>query len=136
LAGSRRKADGQALTKVRGATVDRSEKVPGPSPNPSSNLVMADVAIWMGSYVVRRMVERSLLSGRYGKGLAKDIVRNRSVRQRLATMVIARFATASVPGAALVTTGMAAKVLLDRSKARHATEHEGDHELIKQSRGE
>jgi hypothetical protein len=126
----------RALTRLRGNAVNRSEKVPGPSPDPSSNLVMADVAIWMGSYLVRRMVERRFLSGRYGKQIAKDIVRNRSIGQRLATMAIARFATGSLPGAAIVTSGMAAKVLMDRSKARHVAQVEGDVELLHQARGE
>ncbi len=121
---------------ARGRGIDRAKKVPGPSPDPSSNLVLADVAIWMGSYLVRRLVEHSFLSERYGKQTAKAIVRNRSIRQRVATMAIARLGTSGLPGAALVTCGMAAKVLFDRSKARRLAQAEGDRELLEQARGE
>lgn len=136
MARTSKTASRKAMTRPRKSGLDRSAKVPGPSPDPSSNLVLADVAIWMGSYMVRRMVERSFLSGRYGKQTAKAIVQNRSIRQKVTTMVIARLGTSGLPGAALVTTGMATKVLLDRSKARRLAQAEGDQELLDQARGD
>jgi hypothetical protein len=85
---------------------------------------------------MRRAIERSFLKGRYGKDTARNIVKNRSLRQTIASAAIARFATGSLPGAAIVTTGMAAKVLLDRSRARRHAEAEGDIKLLDQARGE
>ena len=123
------------MKRLRHGGVDRSRDVPGPTPDPSSNLIMADVLMRMGSYVLRRALERNILKGRYGKDTARQIVKNRSIKQTLASAAIARLATGSLPGAAIVTTGMAAKVLLDRSRARHRAEREGDSELLDQARG-
>lgn len=97
---------------------------------------MADVAMRMGLYLMRRAIQRSFLKGRYGKENAKDIIKNRSIAQTLASVAIARFATGSLPGAAVVTTGMAAKILMDRSKARRSAEAAGDEKLLEQARGE
>lgn len=131
-----KRASRRALARLRRGPLDRSAGVPGPSPDPSSNLVMADVAMRMGSYIVRRAIERSFLKGRYGKQTARDIVKNRTIVQTLTSAAIARFATGSLPGAAIVTTGMAAKVLLDRSRARRRAEAEGDARLLEQAEGD
>ncbi len=120
----------------RGSQVDRSDDIPGPSPDPASNLIMADVAMRMGSYLMRRAIQRSFLKGRYGKDTAKNIVKNRSLAQTLTSVAVARIATGSLPGAALVTTGMGLKVLMDRSRARRSAEAEGDQDLLEQARGE
>ena len=124
------------MTRLRGKRVDKSADVPGPSPDPSSNIILADVAMRMGSYLLRGAVERSFLKGRYGKQTAKHIVKNRGIGQTLASVAIAKFATRSVPGAVIVTGGMAAKVLLDQRKARRSARREGDKELLEQARGE
>ena len=116
--------------------IDRSEDIPGLSPSPASNLVMADVAMRMGAYLVRRAVQRGFLKSRYGKDNARNIVENRSLVQTLTSVAIARLATSSLPGAAFVTTGMAAKILLDRSRARRLARVEGDRELLEQARDE
>ena len=123
------------MKRLRHNGVNKSREVPGPTPDPSSNLVMADVLMRMTSYVMRRALERNFLKGRYGKDTARQIVKNRSIKQTLASAAIARLATGSLPGAAIVTTGMAAKILLDRSKARHHAAREGDSELLEQARG-
>jgi len=96
---------------------------------------MADVVMRMSSYVMRRALERNFLKGRYGKDAARKIVKNRSIKQTLVSAAIARLATGSLPGAAIVSTGMVAKILLDRSKARHHAKREGDAELLEQAQG-
>lgn len=126
----------RALRRLRGGKAGDSTQVPGPSPDPSSNIIMTDVATRMGTYVLRRAMERGLLKGRYGKETAKNIVKNRSIGQTLASVMIARFAARSVPGAVIVTGGMAAKVLLDRSRSRRRARGEGDKELLEQARDE
>ena len=97
---------------------------------------MTDVAMRMGSYLMRRALERNLLKGRYGKDTARRIVKNRSIKKTIASAAIARLATGSLPGAAIVSTGMAAKILLDRSRARREAMLEGDSELLDQAAGE
>ena len=108
-------------------------KVPGPTQNPASNLLLADIVMRMGSYLVRKGVERTFLRGRYGKETAKDIVGNRSISQTLTAVAIAKFGTKSVPGALVVGTGLIAKTLYERSRSRRQARAEGDAELLEQA---
>lgn len=120
----------------KGKSGDPGAKVPGPSDNPATNLMLADIAMRMGSYVLRRLTERAFLRGRYGKDTAKDIVQNRSLGRSLASVAVAKFGTRSLPGAAIVGTGLVAKLLIERSRSRHEAQAEGDTTLIAQSEGE
>lgn len=115
------------------ALPDVAEDVPGPSPNPVTNIILADIVMRMGSYLLRDGVERAFLTGRYGRGTAKQIVRNRTVTQSLAAVAIAKLGTKSLPGAALVGAGLLAKTLFDRSQARRRMQAEGDAALISQA---
>ncbi|WP_284126211.1 hypothetical protein [Parerythrobacter aestuarii] len=90
----------------------------GNAPDPATNLIMADIALRAGSYLLRSAVERSMLRGRYGKDVAKDVLQNRSVKQNLAAFAAAKVATRSVPGAAIVGGGIALKKLFDLSQQR------------------
>lgn len=130
------KAVRKSLRKSRKARGKRTDGVPGPSDNPATNLMMADVAIRAGSYIVRRSIEKGFLRGRYGKETAKDIVRNKTLGQTLVSFALARVATRNVPGAILVGGGALLKTLHDRRKSKRHNKHEGDRELIKQARDE
>lgn len=114
----------------------RSEGIPGPTENPATNFLMADMVIRAGSYLARRGVEKRLLAGRYGKETAKEIVANKTLKQTLISLVLARVATNSVPGAIVVGGGALAKTLLARRRSRHKAKLEGDAALIDQARGE
>ena len=111
-----------------------AEEVAGPSPNPATNLLIADVVMRMGSYVLRHGVERAFLTGRYGRNTAKEIVSGRTAKQSLAAIAIAKFGTNSLPGAALVGVGLVAKTLFDRSQSRRRAQIEGDAKLIEQAK--
>jgi hypothetical protein len=111
-----------------------ADEVAGPSPNPATNLLLADVVVRMGSYVMRYGIERAFLAGRYGKGTAKEIVKGRTIPQSLVAVAIAKLGTRSLPGAALVGAGLVAKTLLDRSRSRRGAQIEGDVKLIKQAK--
>lgn len=115
--------------------VKPTEGIPGPSNNPATNFLLADVAIRAGGYLARRGVEKGLLAGRYGKGAAHNIVINKTLGQSLISFALARLATRSVPGALLVGGGALAKSLLDRRKSRLRATVEGDAKLIDQARG-
>lgn len=110
--------------------------IPGPMHSPSANLVITDVAIRLGSHLMRRAIERGMLKERYGDKKARAIIRKRSIAQTLAISAIARLGTGSWPGAVIVTTGMAAKILLDRSRHRHEAQAEGDAQLLDQAQDE
>lgn len=92
----------------------------GPSPNPATNLAIADIALRGGSVLARRAVERAMLGKKYSDGHAKSILRGRSVGETLIHGLIARVALQSVPGAIIVGGSLIAKTLYDRSKAGRA----------------
>ena len=131
----KRRRDRRETVPVDNVVEDRSADVAGPSPNPASNLIMADILIRAGSYVVRSAVEKGLLKGRYGKDTAREILRNRSAVQTFASFAAAKVASRSVPGAAIVGSGIAAKTLFDLSSKRRAR-LKGERALAKQARDE
>jgi hypothetical protein len=92
----------------------------GPSPNPMTNLIIADVALRGGGRLLRRVVERTLLGIKYSPDKARDIVKGRSMTQTMVSTVVARVATRSVPGALAVGGGLLAKTLFDRHRKRKA----------------
>lgn len=104
----------------------------GPSPNPATNLVLADIAIRGGGRLLRHTVERALLGVKYSPATARDIVKGRSMVQTLIGTAAARMATRSVPGALIVGGGLIAKTLYDRSKDRAKAQAEGEEQLAEQ----
>lgn len=114
----------------------RSDGIPGPSENPATNFLLADIAIRAGSYLARRGVEKGLLANRYGKHTAGKIVQNKTLGQSLVSLLLARVATRSVAGALIVGGGAVAKALFDRRKSRRAAQQEGDAKLLDQATGE
>ena len=123
----------EAIDAVREKTPGKSETIPGPTENPATNLMMADVAIRAGSYIVREAVERGVLSGRYGKHTAKKIVKNKTLGQTLISFGLAKLATRNMPGALIVGGGALAKTLFDRRRSKRSQRRRGDRELIEQA---
>ncbi|WP_369026042.1 hypothetical protein [Qipengyuania sp. RANM35] len=114
----------------------KGAKVPGPTENPLTNLMLADVAIRAGSYIVRRTVEKGFLRGRYGKEAARDIIQNKTLGQTVVSFGLARLATRNLPGAIIVGGGALAKTLYDRRKSKRKQQAEGDAQLIEQAQSE
>ena len=106
----------------------------GPSPNPMTNLIIADVALRGGGRLLRHLVERNLLGVKYSKDKARDIVKGRTMAQTLIGTAVAKVATRSVPGALLVAGGLLAKTLYDRSQDRKKAESEGAAEVEEQAK--
>jgi hypothetical protein len=98
----------------------RLKAAPMPSPVPRTNLILADILLRGGNRLLRRGVERSLLSAKYSSGKAEKLMKNRSIVGTLASTALARVATRSVPGAIIVGGGLLAKTLYDRRQARRA----------------
>lgn len=92
----------------------------GPSPNPHTNLLIADVALRGGTLLARRAVERGLLGSKYAPRKAKAILRGRTFGETLVHSAIARIAMQSVPGAIIVGGGLIAKTLYDRTRSHQA----------------
>ncbi|MGF7155877.1 hypothetical protein [Novosphingobium gossypii] len=92
----------------------------GPSPNPATNLVIADIALRTATTIARRAVERGVLGASYSPKKAKSILRGRTMGETLLHGALARVALGSVPGAFVVGGALVAKTLYDRSRARQA----------------
>lgn len=108
----------------------RDTNVPGISTDPATNLIMADIAMRTGSYILRNVVEKSILKRRYGKEDARQIMENRSFKQTAASVIVSKIATRSMPGAILVGSGLVVKALFDRSQKRRQAKRAGDRKLL------
>ena len=108
-------------------------EVPGPSSNPATNLLIMDIAMRGASLLAARVVEQAALRLRYRRGKADDIVEGRSMIATLTATGAARVATRSVPGLLLVTGGLLAKTLIDRSLRPREARRRGDHQLAEQA---
>jgi hypothetical protein len=111
---------GKKALEAKRAITHNSGDFSGPSPNPRTNLVIADVALRSGSMLARRAVERALLGSRYAPRKARAILKGRSFTETLLHTAIAKVATRSVPGMIVVGGGILAKTLYDRSKGGNA----------------
>ena len=126
-----------SLKRATGKAKTALAKADGPSPNPMTNLIIADLALRGGGQLLRHAVERTMLGTKFGKGKAKDIVKGRTMAQTLIGTAMARIAMRSVPGAILVGGGLLAKTLFDRRQGRAKARHEGALEIEAQAeRGE
>jgi hypothetical protein len=117
------------LREAGDSTGDALAKVPGPSPNPMTNLIITDIALRGGGILIRQAVERGLLRTKFSAGKARDIVKGRSLAQTLISTAVARIATRSVPGALLVGGAVLAKALYDRGGGERAAKAEGEKDI-------
>jgi hypothetical protein len=120
-------------SKATRAARSAAEKIPGPSSNPATNLLIMDIAMRGASMIAGRAIQRVILGARYDSQKAADIVRGRSLVQSMAATSAARVATRSVPGLLLVTGGLLAKTLLDRSLRPRDARQKGDRQLAAQA---
>ena len=109
----------------------KPDALPGPSTNPATNLIIADIAMRGIGRLVRNSLHKGVLRTRYSRDKAKDIVENRSAVQTLAIYGITKVATRSVPGALLVGSGLLVKTLFDRGLSRREAKRRGDKQLDK-----
>ncbi|MCW1430369.1 hypothetical protein [Novosphingobium sp. JCM 18896] len=122
MAGSGAKSSVKKVGKAVASTAQKAGSAleKGPSPNPMTNLIIADVALRGGGRLLRHVVERTLLGVKYPPDKAKNIVKGKSMTQTLLGTAVARIATRSVPGALLVGGGLLAKTLYDHGRKRKA----------------
>jgi hypothetical protein len=124
-----RKLKGKTVGKARNALA----KVPGPSTNPATNLIILDVAMRGAAFVASRSVEKALLRTRYQRQKANDIIDGRGFFASMTATSAARLASRSLPGFLLVAGGLLAKTALDRSESRRKARREGERQLAKQA---
>jgi hypothetical protein len=94
------------------------DEVHGPSPDPATNLAIADIALRGGAALVRNAVEKKFLGRSMSPRKAARLIKGRSMTESLIHGALARVALRSVPGAILVGGALVAKTLYDRGKAR------------------
>ena len=109
------------------------DQATGVSPNPMTNLVIADLVLRGGGQLLRHAVERNVLGIKFSKDKATNIIKGRSMAQTLIGTAIARIATRSVPGAILIGGGLLAKTLYDRRNGARAARQEGAAEIADQA---
>lgn len=105
-------------------------EIPGPSPNPVTNMMINDIVLRSVGRISRMAVEKAILGRRYGTDIAREAVNNRSTMSALVAYGVTKFATRSIPGAAIVATGMVAKTLFDRSQSKRKAKRTGDQQII------
>lgn len=113
---------------------DGAREVPGPSPNPATNLLIADVLVRSAGIVFRHAIERALLRARFRPEEAKEIIEGRTLARSLVTHAAARVATRSVPGFLAVAGGLAAKAVIDRGLGDAKSRRAGDKRLARKAR--
>lgn len=122
-----------AIAKTVDKTKTTLDKVEGPSPNPMTNLILTDLLLRGGGRIMRHAVETSLLSSKFDKNKAKNIIAGRSLTQTLVATAVARIATRSVPGMIVVGGASLAKLLYDRSQDKRAAKAEGHKAIADQA---
>jgi hypothetical protein len=123
---------GRAVKKAIGKARSGVEKVPGPSPNPATNVLIAEILVRSAGRMARRAMEKGLLKARFEREQAVAIVEGRGLSHSLVSTAVARVATRSVPGALLVGGGLLAKTLYDRSISRRKARRRGNKALAEQ----
>ena len=106
----------------------------GPSPNPMTNLLIADLALRGGGQLLRHAVERTVLGAKFSPDKARNIVAGRSMFQTLIGTAVARIATRSVPGAIVVGGGLLAKTLYDRRQDKRSERTKGQRAIEAQAK--
>ncbi len=106
----------------------------GISPNPMTNLLIADLALRGGGQLLRHAIERTVLGAKYTPDKAKKIVKGRSMVQTLLGTAAARIATRSVPGAIVVGGGLLAKALYDRRQHKRNARARGNQAIEAQAK--
>lgn len=87
-----------------------------PSPDPVTNLVIADIVLRGAGSLLRQKLEKGLITGQLDGDKARQLVEGRGMASSLALWGASRLATRSPIGLAVVAGGLAAKVLYDRGK--------------------
>jgi hypothetical protein len=123
---------GRAVKTAIGKARSGVEKVPGPSPNPATNVLIAEILVRSGGRLARRALEKGLLKARFEPEQAVGIIEGRGLTHTLVSTAVARVATRSVPGALLVSGGLFAKTLFDRTISRRKARRRGNKALAEQ----
>ncbi|NVE95958.1 hypothetical protein [Altererythrobacter lutimaris] len=96
----------------------KPETIPGPSTDPATNLMIADVVIRSISGVAREAAKKTLARKRFDRDRADQLVSRGSIGKTLLLYGASKIASRSLPGAVFVGGALLAKSALDRKKTR------------------
>ncbi|MEP3421585.1 MAG: hypothetical protein ABJN35_07620 [Erythrobacter sp.] len=106
-------------TDDKGTAKTAARKVPLPSPDAGTNLLIADIVVRGASTLFRNAVEKRVAKASVDEDSdAQDLLDGRAVITTLGLYGASKLATRSVPGLLMVSGGLLAKTLYDRGKAR------------------
>jgi hypothetical protein len=103
--------------------------IPGPSTNPATNLIIADIAMRGVGRVARTALQKGMLRAGFDEGQARKIADDRTMLSSILLYGASRIATRSIPGAALVGGGLLLKTLYDRGESRRTARLKGEKTL-------
>ena len=89
-----------------------------PSPDPNTNLLIADIVVRGTGLLARRKLKDRMLLEEYDPEEVARFKDGRGILRTIGLYGASRLATGSMPGLALVAGGLAMKSLYDRGKAR------------------
>ncbi|KPP84858.1 hypothetical protein [Erythrobacter sp. HL-111] len=89
-----------------------------PSPDPNTNLMIADIVLRGASVLLRRKLRDRMLLEEYDPDQATKFKDGKGLIRTVGLFGASRLAAGSLPGLAAVAGGLFAKTLYDRGKAR------------------
>lgn len=101
------------------------EGMPGPSTNPATNMLIADIALRSAGRIVRNSMQKGMLRAGFDRDQAREIVNSRTMLSSLILYGASKVATRSIPGALLVGGGLLAKTLYDRGMSKREARRQG-----------
>jgi hypothetical protein len=104
--------------KSKPPATDNTEAVPGVDSKAVGSLLVADIVMSAGTFLLGRFVDKRILKTHYDKDAAREMRKQRTKGQAIATSAATKLATRSVPGAAIVTGGLLVGSLYKRGRAR------------------
>ena len=128
------KAARRSAKKATDTVVAKAGAAEGASPNPMTNLLIADLALRGGGQLLRHAVERTVLGAKFSPAKARNIVKGRSMFQSLIGTAVARIATRSIPGAIVIGGGLLAKALYDRRQDKRGERAKGQRAIDAQAK--
>lgn len=99
----------------------RNTRLPVPSPNPATNLLIADIVVRGASSLFRKNVEKRVAVASFDdEDRAQEVLDGRTIITSLALYGASKLATRSPVGLGIVAGGLVLKTLYDRGRTRRS----------------
>lgn len=97
------------------------KRLPLPSTNPATNLLIADIVVRGASTLLRKSIDKRVVRASADSDEeAREVLNGRTILTTIGLYGASKIATRSLPGLALVTGGLVAKTLYDRGRVLQA----------------